>query len=101
MLQNPMMHFNGVYFFQQCVVFLMWMGLMKVALGELKAILKEEREPHAFLLQHPTNEPCQGIRRASALGGRETVQSVWMSEAEMPPRARVQVGGCWRGAEVP
>ena len=101
MLQNPMMHFNGVYFFQQCVVFLMWMGLIKVTLGELKAILKKEREPHAFLLQHPTNEPCQEIRRVSALGGRETVQSVWMSEAEMPPRARVQVGGCWRRAEVP
>lgn len=101
MLQNPMMHFNGVYFFQQCVVFLMWMGLIKVALGELKAILKEEREPHAFLLQHPTNEPCQGIRRASALGGRETVQSVWMSEAKTAARARIQVGGRWRRVGVP
>ncbi len=101
MLQTPMMHFNGVYFFQQCVIFLMWMGLIKVALGELKAILKEEREPHTFPLQHPTNEPCRGIRRALAHGGRGTVQSVWMSEAETTARARVQVGGCWRRAEVP
>ena len=101
MLQTPMMHFDGVYLFQQCVVFLMWMGLMKIAFGELKAILKEERKSCTFPFHHPTNEPSRGSGRASALGRRRTIRNTRTSAAEMAQRARVQVGGRWRRAEVP
>ena len=101
MLQNPMVYFNGVYLFQQSVVFLMWIGLMKIALGELKAILKEEREPYTFLLHRPVNESGRVGRKAPNLGRRGTIQNVWMSETEMTPRAQVRVGGHWRRAEVP
>lgn len=101
MLQISVMHFDNAYLFQQVVVFLMWMGLMKIAVGELKAILKEEREPHTFSLQLPADEPGRGLRKAPAPGRRGTVQSVWTPEAKAAARARIQVGGRWRRVGVP
>ena len=69
MLQTPVMHFDNAYLFQQVVVFLMWMGLMKIAVGELKAILKEERESHTFPLHLPADEPGRGCPRGNLGAG--------------------------------
>lgn len=100
MLKTLVMYSGNGYFFQQLVVFLMWMGLLKIAYGELRAIWTEEGQAeHA--------PPCclddglgRAVRKKTENGRRGMTSSTWKVKPELPQGIRRRSKGGWNRVRI-
>ncbi len=95
MLTALMAYSNGAYLFQQGVVFLMWMVLLKVGIGELRAICGEETPPVRASRSPSEREPGRPLRENAGGFRRGAPVNAWRIENEMSPRMRRRSGKQW------
>lgn len=87
--------FGNAYLFQQCVVFLMWLGLLKIALGELRAFRKEEARNEPLSVSRSQPEPLKALRDNTGGGRFVTASNAWRVESATPQRLRRSYGKKW------
>ena len=90
--------FSDAYFFQQCVLFLMWLGLLKIALGELKAFWEETVQDEPLTANASDREPLKIFGENMGGGWRGAASNAWrITESDTPQRLRRYYGKKWGG----
>lgn len=84
MLERILSGLGDAYFFQQCIVFLLWMGLLRIAYGEVRALWREGPGKNETAVGSLKREDNGCLRAGSAGSGRKVPERAWRVGGEAP-----------------
>lgn len=100
MLERILSGSGDAYFFQQCIVFLLWMGLLRIAYGEVRALWRENPRKKETAVGSLERENNGCLRAGSVSGGRKVPESAWRLSGEAALQLRRRPVRRIRKAEV-